>query len=66
MIVTVNGQRREVAAGSTVAQLVDLLTRAPAGVAVAVNDAVVRRGDWASTVLGDADRVEILTAVQGG
>ena len=66
MIVMVNGQRREVAPGSTVAQLVDVLTRAPAGVAVAVNDVVVRRADWSSTVLDEADRVEVLTAVQGG
>ena len=66
MIVMVNGQRREVAPGSTVAQVVDALTRAPAGVAVAVNDVVVRRADWSSTVLDEADRVEVLTAVQGG
>ncbi|WP_125773708.1 sulfur carrier protein ThiS [Antribacter gilvus] len=38
----------------------------PQGVAVAVNDAVVPRGAWTSTVLSPGDRVELVTAVQGG
>lgn len=66
MIVVVNGQRREVDPGTTLAQVVDRLTRAPAGVAAAVNDTVVPRGSWSATVLAETDRVEILTAVQGG
>jgi sulfur carrier protein len=39
---------------------------APQGVAVAINDAVVPRGTWPSTVVAPGDRVEIVTAVQGG
>jgi sulfur carrier protein len=41
---------------------------APAGpgIAAAVNEAVVPRSRWAATLLRDGDRVEILTAVQGG
>lgn len=41
-------------------------TAAPLGVAAAVNDRVVPRGAWATTVLRAGDRVEIVTAVQGG
>jgi sulfur carrier protein len=66
MNVTVNGAARELAPGTTLAQVVVELTTAAAGVAVAVNDAVVPRGAWTSTVLADHDRVEVLTAVQGG
>jgi sulfur carrier protein len=66
MNVTVNGAPRDLASGTTLAQVVTELTTAPTGVAVAVNDTVVPRGAWASTVLDDRDRVEILTAVQGG
>jgi sulfur carrier protein len=66
MRVVVNGVARDLTPGTTLAQVVDDLTRAPAGVAVAVNDTVVPRGAWASTVLDDSDRVEVLTAVQGG
>ncbi|MFE5310703.1 sulfur carrier protein ThiS [Isoptericola sp. NPDC056573] len=36
------------------------------GIAVAVNDAVVPRGLWAGTRIAPGDRVEIVTAVQGG
>ncbi|MGW8566539.1 sulfur carrier protein ThiS [Isoptericola sp. NPDC055881] len=36
------------------------------GIAVAVNDAVVPRGLWAATRIAPGDRVEIVTAVQGG
>jgi len=36
------------------------------GIAVAVNDRVVRRDDWEGTEVADGDRVEIVTARQGG
>ncbi|WP_402461665.1 sulfur carrier protein ThiS [Isoptericola aurantiacus] len=38
----------------------------PRGVAAAVDDAVVPRGAWDATVVRAGDRVEIVTAVQGG
>ncbi|GAA1643072.1 sulfur carrier protein ThiS [Nonomuraea sp. NPDC048882] len=66
MIVTINGSAHEVADGMTVAQAVQTLTTATTGVAVAVNDEVVTRSAWETTALGDSDRVEVLTAVQGG
>ncbi|MER6508019.1 sulfur carrier protein ThiS [Nonomuraea sp. NPDC001636] len=66
MIVTINGAAHDVADGTTVAQAVRTLTTATTGVAVAVNDEVVTRSSWETTALGDHDRVEVLTAVQGG
>lgn len=36
------------------------------GVAVALNGAVVRRADWAETVLKSGDKVEVVLARQGG
>lgn len=64
--VSVNGAMREVPSGATLADLVAGLTTAPGGVAAAVNETVVPRSRWAATALGDGDRVEVLTAVQGG
>jgi sulfur carrier protein len=64
--VTVNGEQRELPQGHTLDQVVAGLTSAPSGVAAAVNEGVVPRGGWSGTVLGDGDRVEVLTAVQGG
>lgn len=66
MKVTINGAAHELPDGTTVAQAVHALTTATTGVAVAVNDEVVTRGTWESTALADSDRVEVLTAVQGG
>lgn len=39
---------------------------APRGVAVAVDDAVVPRSAWGTTNVRPGDRVEVVTAVQGG
>ncbi len=66
MTVTVNGQPREAPDGTTVEQLVGLLTDAPAGVAAAVNGEVLPRRAWAATALADLDQLEVVTAVQGG
>ncbi|MER6829955.1 sulfur carrier protein ThiS [Streptosporangium sp. NPDC000563] len=66
MNVTINGAAHELPSGATVAQAVRRLTEVRNGVAVAVNDEVVSRGAWDSTALAEADRVEVLTAVQGG
>jgi sulfur carrier protein len=66
MNVSVNGESRELTAGTTLDTLVAALTAAPSGVAAAVNEAVVPRSQWSGTLLGDGDRVEVLTAVQGG
>ncbi|MEU6013455.1 sulfur carrier protein ThiS [Streptomyces sp. NPDC047515] len=64
--VSVNGEVRLLAAGTTLDALVATLTAAHSGVAAAVNETVVPRGQWSTAVLGDGDRVEVLTAVQGG
>ncbi|MEV5687905.1 sulfur carrier protein ThiS [Streptomyces sp. NPDC052164] len=64
--VSVNGERRALPAGTALDALVATLTSAHSGVAAAVNESVVPRGQWSVTALGDGDRVEVLTAVQGG
>ncbi|RPK53468.1 Sulfur carrier protein ThiS [Streptomyces sp. ADI91-18] len=66
MTISVNGEPREFAAGTTLDAVVATLTAAPAGVAAALNETVVPRGQWPATPVGEGDRVEILTAVQGG
>ena len=64
--VKLNGEPRELPAGSTVVQAVAALTAAPSGVAAAVNGDVVPRSSWTATLLRDGDQVEVVTAVQGG
>ncbi|MFF8292071.1 sulfur carrier protein ThiS [Streptomyces sp. NPDC016309] len=66
MNVSVNGEARRLAGPTTLDALVATLTSAPSGVAAAVNEMVVPRSQWTGTLLGEGDRVEVLTAVQGG
>ena len=66
MRLTVNGTSREVTGDLSVGALVAQLTGAQRGVAVAVNGEVVPRSTWATAGLRDGDRVEVLTAAQGG
>ena len=51
--------------------LVDILTTSnispeQPGIAVALNDAVVRRSEWNTTQISNGDRIEVITAMQGG
>jgi sulfur carrier protein len=64
--ISVNGSRRPFRSGLTVADVVMSLTPTAEGCAVAVNDSIVPRSDWAGRVVQPDDRVEVLTAVQGG
>ncbi|WP_055491860.1 sulfur carrier protein ThiS [Streptomyces sp. TP-A0356] len=66
MNISVNGEPRQVAPGTPLDTLVRTLTAAPSGVAAALNETVVPRTQWSSTHLSEGDRVEVLTAVQGG
>ncbi|MBP0450243.1 MULTISPECIES: sulfur carrier protein ThiS [unclassified Kitasatospora] len=63
---TVNGEPRQVPAATTLAEVVATLSRSASGVAAALNETVVPRGSWPLTQLSAGDRIEILTAVQGG
>lgn len=64
--VRVNGEAREVPAGSTVADLARILDLPDAGVAIAVDDDVVPAARWAQESLRADAQVDVLTAVQGG
>jgi sulfur carrier protein len=64
--VHLNGEPRALPAPVALDALVATLTTAPSGVAAALNETVVPRTRWPATLVGDGDRVEVLTAVQGG
>jgi sulfur carrier protein len=70
MRVTINGELRELPAGTTLDRAVATATGREdgqaTGIAAALNGEVVPRGSWAAAALSDGDRVEVVTAVQGG
>ncbi len=61
-----NDMPRQLATGETVAELLRELVLPERGIAVAVNGEVVRRADWLTHRLAEGDRVDVLTAAQGG
>jgi sulfur carrier protein len=66
--VILNGQPRRLPQGATL-ELAVREAGAPEdgrGVAVAVDGEVVPRREWADTTLAEGQRVEVLSAVQGG
>ncbi|EPQ71485.1 sulfur carrier protein ThiS [Mycobacterium marinum] len=65
MIVVVNERHVEVEEQTTVAALLQSLGFPDRGIAVALDLAVLPRSDWA-TELSEGDRLEVVTAVQGG
>jgi len=64
--VVVNGEKREVDAGTTVLDLLQTLEIRPGPVAVEVNSAGVRRAQHGAFQLSAGDRIEIVTLVGGG
>ncbi len=66
MNVIINGEPRQLTPGATVAHAVKAVTSATHGVAAALNDEVVSRTAWDATRVTEGDRIEVLTAVQGG
>ncbi len=66
MKVRINGQDRDVPAGSTVAGLLEGLNKRPQQVAVEVNRELVTRSRFDATGLTDGDSIEIVTLVGGG
>jgi len=66
MEIVINGVAHQVADELRLDRAVALISTAPSGVAAAVNGEVVRRVCWPATRLCAGDKVEVLTAVQGG
>ena len=63
---TVNGQCKGWKEGMTVADLLEREHYRPERVAVERNGQIVRRGDFAETVLKEADVLEVVSFVGGG
>lgn len=66
MEITLNGERRTLPAGTTVARLLTDLRLQPKFLAVERNLELVARTRHAECVLSDGDRLEIVTLVGGG
>ena len=67
MTITVAGNKKEVADGLTLAQLIaDEKVETPEYVTASVNEEFVENGNFSSTVLKDGDDIEFLYFMGGG
>lgn len=62
----VNGVSHDLATPKSVVALIGELGIETRGIAVAINGELVRRSDWAVTLVHAGDVVEVVTAVAGG
>ena len=66
MQITVNGQQHHKDGRLSVAELLDEMSLDRRRVAVELNKRIVRRKDYAATILAPNDELEIVTLVGGG
>jgi sulfur carrier protein len=66
MQIFLNGESREVDAGTSLEALVRTLADDPRGIAIERNLEIVPKAEHASTVLDDGDRLEVVQFVGGG
>lgn len=64
--VIVNGRSHVVSAPINLEEILRICNATAPHVAVALNDAVVPRGQLAATIVREGDRIEIVRAVGGG
>ena len=66
MRIELNGETREVPDELSLAQLIEDLKLTPERLAIELNRNVVRRTEWAQTMLREGDHIEIVHFVGGG
>ncbi len=66
MLVTINGQHETLNDEMSVADMLAHRKIEPLRVAVEINEDIVRRGEFARTLIRAGDRIEIVTFVGGG
>ncbi len=66
MIITVNGEAKIIAEQINLSGLLELLSLPSERIAIELNREVVRKKDWSTIEIKDADRIEVVHFVGGG
>ena len=66
MNITVNGEKKVIDERSTIAAILETLGYAGRKMAVALNTTFVPRDQYSTTILKEADEIEIVAPQQGG
>ncbi len=66
MTITINGEKKEIKTEVNLGKLLENLSLPSERIAIELNKAVVRKKDWESITVKDADKIEIVHFVGGG
>ena len=66
LLISVNGEKKEIAEGLTITQLLEELNIRPGRVVIELNRDIVSREAYGSTILKEGDALEIVHFVGGG
>ena len=66
MTITVNGEPRQITRAQNVAELIDELALPAPAILVEHNGLALRRDEWPTRPLAEADRIELVRIVAGG
>ncbi len=66
MTITINGEAKSVAEQINLTELLELLALPSERIAIELNREVVRKKDWATIEIKDADKIEVVHFVGGG
>lgn len=66
MIITINGEKKDIAEQINLSQLLERLALPSERIAIELNREVVRKKDWANITIKDADKIEVVHFVGGG
>lgn len=64
--IVLNGKVTQIDSNTTIEQLLESLDLSNKRLAVEINQQIVSRNDFASTMLNEQDKVEIVQAIGGG
>jgi sulfur carrier protein len=66
LLITINGEERQIEDGLKVSDLLALLDLKAERLAIELNRKIIRRANWPITPLADGDKIEIVQFVGGG
>ncbi|ANQ18377.1 sulfur carrier protein ThiS [Vibrio natriegens] len=66
VIITINDQPQQVALNANLQQIITQFSLPEVGCVFAINNQVVPRSEWASTVLSEGDSISLFQAIAGG
>lgn len=66
MYIKVNNKNQEISENTSIEQLVEQLKISTNGIAIAINNTVVKKSEWNSTIIKNNDDILIIKSTQGG